>query len=102
MRALTLVLLLALTGCCTPKPEQPVMVRIERVVTPIPQELLTVPAPVPALTADELRKDDRAVARWMFDSEMRAVLLESQLRRIAELYVKQVKEAEEANKAKKP
>ena len=102
MRALTLAILLALAGCCTPKADQPVMVRIERVVTPIPQELLTAPAPVPPLSADELRKDDRAVARWMFDSEMRSVALESQLRRIAELYVKQVKEAEAANKAVKP
>lgn len=88
MRAVSLVLLIALAGCGTSNQ----LVRIERVVTPIPQELLVIPDPVPPLSPDAVRTDDKAVARWLLDSEARTLELEAKLRAIRELYRKFVDE----------
>ena len=88
MRLVAITLLILLTGCGS----NAQLTRIERVVTPIPQELLVIPDPVPPLSPDAARNDDKAVAKWLLDSEERTLALEAKLRAIRELYRKFVEE----------
>lgn len=99
MKAVLLVISLALCGCATtqPQPEPKVLVKIERIVTPIPSALLEIPDQVPNLPREVLRSDDAAVAKWLLDSEQRTLSLEAQLRRIRELYIQQLREVKSQN-----
>lgn len=95
-----LVLSAALVGCAT-APSIPVepksIIKIERVVAVIPSDLLNIPDPIPNLPLEVLKSDDRAVAKWLLDSEERTLSLEAQIRRIRELYIKQLREAKASN-----
>lgn len=99
----TLIALTALAGCAT-TPSIPVepksIIKIERVVTPIPSELLNIPDPIPNLPLDVIKSDDKAVAKWLLDSEERTLTLEAQIRRIRELYIKQLREVKQKPEAK--
>lgn len=98
MRTMLCALLLStavLVGCASAPiiPIEPqVIIKFERVVTPIPSELLNIPDPIPNLPPEVLKSDDKAVAKWLLDSEERTLSLEAQIRRIRELYIKQLRE----------
>ena len=102
MKTFLLILPLVLMGCATTPPSIPIeprtIIKFERIVTPIPNELLDIPDPVPNLPLDVLKTDDKAVAKWLLDSEERTLSLEAQIRRIRELYIKQLRESREAAK----
>lgn len=96
MKALLIVVALTLTGCATTepiKPEPRTIIKIERVVAPIPSALLEIPDPVPNLPLEVIKSDDKAVAKWLLDSEQRTLALEAQIRAIRELYIKMLREA---------
>lgn len=97
---LSLLVVASLTGCATAPniPVEPkVIIKFERVVATIPSDLLNIPEPIPNLPIEVLKSDDRAVAKWLLDSEDRMLSLEAQIRRIRELYIKQLREAKAAN-----
>lgn len=96
---LSLLLLLAmslLAGCdgLNIRPESGVVVRTKYVVTTIPDELLTLPPPTPALTAPRDRTDKEA-AIWMIESEKRYLEIE---KRLAEIKRYQANKLEELKK----
>jgi hypothetical protein len=101
MKALILMLaVIMLTACGATAPVAPearTLVKVERIVTPIPRELLEIPDPVPNLAPEVLKSDDKAVARWLLDSEERTLALELKIRQIRELYIKYLKDAKAAN-----
>lgn len=104
MKALIVVSAILLAGCGATAPiipETKTLVKIERIVTPIPRELLEIPDPVPNLAPEVLKSDDKAVAKWLLDSEERTLTLELKIRQIRELYIKYLKDAKAAN-AKEP
>lgn len=94
-----LITLSVLAGCATAPsiPNEPkTIIKFERVITPIPSELLNIPDPIPNLPIEVLKSDDKAVAKWLLDSEERTLSLEAQIRRIRELYIKQLREVKTA------
>lgn len=95
-----LLMTVVLAGCAT-TPSIPIepktIIKFERVVTPIPSELLNIPDPIPNLPLEVLKSDDKAVAKWLLDSEERTLSLEAQIRRIRELYIKQLREVKAAS-----
>lgn len=95
------VLAAALTACATTdpiiQPEPKTIIKIERVTFAIPSELLNIPDQIPNLPLEVLKSDDKAVAKWLLDSEERTLTLEAQIRRIRELYIKQLREVRAAN-----
>lgn len=100
MKMIYPLLAVALVGCATAPtvPLEPkAIVKFERVVTPIPSDLLEIPEPIPNLPHEVLKADDKAVAKWLLDSEERTLSLEAQIRRIRELYIKQLREVRSAN-----
>ena len=100
--ALVPIVLLALSACATQPTEPQTLVKIERIVTPIPSKLLDIPEEVPNLPLDVLKSDDQAVAKWLIDSEQRTLQLEEQIRQIRALYIKQLKEAKARNSDQAP
>ena len=100
MRTMLLVLAVLLTGCASTapviQPEPKVIIKFERVVAPIPNALLEIPDQISNLPLEVLKTDDKAVAKWLLDSEERTLSLETQLRQIRELYIKQLREAKAA------
>lgn len=94
---LTLIMLAVLAGCATQPPSIPpepkTIVKIERIVAPIPHLLLDIPDEIPNLLPEVILKDDKAVAKWLLDSEARMLALEEQIRAIRALYIKQLKDA---------
>ena len=101
---LLIVPTLMLLGCQTTpvQPERPVIVKTERIVFHIPSQLLEIPDPIPPLTLEQIKNDDRAVGIWLLDSETRSVQLESKLREIRALYIRALRDAkrEKAEAAK--
>lgn len=101
MKVLYPIVLAALAGCATApevvQPEPRTIVKIERVTFVIPSELLNIPDQIPNLPLEVLKSDDKAVAKWLLDSEERTLTLEAQIRRIRELYIKQLREVRAAN-----
>ena len=100
MKQAALILLLTLLGCASQPvipPEPKVIVKIERIVAPIPNALLDIPDPVPNLELEVLKTDDKAVAKWLLDSEERTLNLEGKLRQIRELYIRYLRETKAAN-----
>lgn len=99
MKAIALVIALALAGCATREvipPEPKVLVKIERVVAPLPRDLLDIPDQVPNLPPEAL-KDDATFAKWLLDSEQRTLALEAQIRQLRALYIQQLREAKAKN-----
>lgn len=96
MKSACMLLATALLVGCASAPSIPVepktIIKFERVITPIPNELLSIPDPIPNLPLEVLKSDDKAVAKWLLDSEERTLSLEAQIRRIRELYIKQLRE----------
>ena len=62
------------------KPEQPVAVSYKYVISLIPDDLMKIPNPVYKI--DPKTSTDKDAARWMLESEQRALNLEQQLNAI--------------------
>lgn len=96
-----LLLCACLLGCATTepviKPEVRTIVKIERVALTIPSDLLEIPEQVPNLPLEVIKSDDKAVAKWLLDSEERTLTLEAKLRRLRELYITHLREVRAAN-----
>lgn len=96
-----LLLCAGMLGCATKEPviqpEARTIVKIERIGLTVPSELLEIPEQVPNLPLEVIKSDDKAVAKWLLDSEERTLALEAKLRALRELYIKHLREVRAAN-----
>ena len=92
MKKLLIALMaLSLSGCAhffCKEPDQ--IVKYKYIVTTVPDDLLTIPAPVYKI--DPTKATDKETGLWMTDSERRAIELEKKLKRIKELQDKQLQD----------
>jgi hypothetical protein len=82
---------LSLSGCAhflCKEPDQ--IVKYKYIVTTVPDDLLTIPAPIYKI--DPTKATDKETGLWMIDSERRAIEIEKKLKQIKELQDKQLQD----------
>lgn len=82
MKLITLAAaVLLLSGCATTQLlDQPLFTKYKYVVTTVPEELLTIPAPTYRI--DPATATDKEGAKWIVDDKGRAIELEKRLKAI--------------------
>lgn len=88
---LALILSASLVGCGGTMPVEPnTVVKFKYIVNTIPEELLTIPAPIPNI--NPATDDDNTVGLWLLDGEKRALEIEGKLKSIKKLQADRLEE----------